>query len=84
MEWKLAKLGMPKRFYDKLVRDGNIIFAPYMPLTITPTIGNFSNPTQTVNTKYYCADTTIWSSKKIHTIRPCTLDEGGYSDASET
>lgn len=85
MEWKLTENELPSRFYEKLIREGTIVLAPYyMPLTSTPTIGNFGNPAQTVNPEYYYEDTTIWSSKKIHTIRPCTLNEGGHSDVSET
>ena len=84
MEWKLTENELPSRFYEKLIRDGSIVLGPWVSLTNTPTIGYFGNPAQTVNPGYYYEDTAIWSSEKIHTIRSCTLDEGGDSDVSET
>ena len=60
-----------------------IVWAPYVPSSVTPTIGNFSNPTQTAVGKYLYADSSIRINEKISRFRPLFAGTGDDSEASE-
>lgn len=42
------------------VRNKEIVFAPYVTTDITPVVGNFSNPSMTIHSKYAIEDAVVY------------------------